>query len=255
MMSPVAALDILAARYRAPGAMEFSSPFFTLIAVMLSARTKDESVLPLLAQLFRAFPNAQAFAAARPEEVAPYINTIGLYRQKARHAVAAARIIVEQHGGKVPATMADLVALPGVGRKTASVLLAALFGIPAIAVDTHVHRVANRLGWVRTSTPAATEQALRALVPEGHWRTINRVMVPFGRELCTTPQPRCFACPLVAMCAFGKKQLTAPEDAEVALARAHAREEAIIVAHERVENELRDIPQLMHTPPYVAPRS
>ena len=120
-------------------------------------------------------------------------------------ATPMARAVTERHGGRVPRDFDALVALPGVGRKTASCVMVYAFGVPAIAVDTHVHRIANRLGWVRATTPEKTERALRATLPAKHWLDVNRVMVQFGRDVCVPGTPKCWACPVRASCAFPKK--------------------------------------------------
>lgn len=189
--------------------------------VALSARTRDEQILKLAPAFFQAFPTVQTLAAAPLLQITERINSIGMYRQKARRLSAMAKCIVEEYGGDVPTTMENLVRLPGVGRKTASVLLAAMFDTPAIAVDTHVHRVVNRLGWVRTKTADATERALLRIVPNAWQHVVNRVFVPFGRTICIAT-PRCWACPLVNDCAFAKKNLEEPEHADTIQNHIHA---------------------------------
>jgi endonuclease-3 len=188
--------------YKQRGALERDSAFETLVLVVLSARTKDEQILKLAPALFKKFPNIATLAAAQPQKVEPYLSSIGLYRQKAKNIVRLAQLLQERHHGEVPKTMAELTALPGVGRKTASVVLAACFNIPAIAVDTHVHRLANRLGVVRTQTAEQTERTLLALVPLQLQGELNRVGVPFGREICQPRTPHCSACPLQDICSY-----------------------------------------------------
>ena len=143
-----------------PGAMEIGDPYRTTVAVILSARTRDEQVLKLLPGFLKAFPNVGMLARASVKEIEAKMNTIGMYHQKAKHIQWMAEDVVKKFGGEIPRTMEELVSLAGVGRKTASVVLAACFGEATIAVDTHVHRVTNRLGWVHTKTPAKTEEAL-----------------------------------------------------------------------------------------------
>lgn len=196
-----------------PGAMELGDAFRTLVAVMLSARTRDEQVLKLLPGLFEAFPTAETLAAASVPHIESKINTIGMYRQKAKNLKKMTQMLVDQHGGCVPQTMDELTALAGVGRKTASVVLLACFGEPAIAVDTHVHRVTNRLGWVKTKTPEKTEMALRAVVPRAMWRIVNQVFVKFGRYVCIPGRPRCWMCPIQADCPYKNKALREPKEA------------------------------------------
>jgi endonuclease-3 len=199
-------------RFPNPGAMEIGGdPWRVLVAVTLSARTRDEQVLKLLPGFFRAFPTVSALADAEVGRIESTIDTIGMYRQKARNLKKMAGMLV---GNVIPSTMEELVALPGVGRKTASVVLASCFGKSAIAVDTHVHRVTNRLGWVRTKTPEQTERALLGLVPAGVMRSVNRVFVKLGRYVCLPGRPRCWDCPVRDACAFPRKNLAEPRDAD-----------------------------------------
>lgn len=209
-------LHTLAERYPNPGALHVGSPYHMIVMVALSARTRDEQILKLAPKFFERFPTVESLAAASIHEIVGRINTIGMYTQKAKHLSAMAKMIVGEFGGVVPQTMEELVCLPGVGRKTASVLLAALFDTPAIAVDTHVFRVVNRLGWVKTKTIEATERALRAIVPKSMHRIVNQVFVPFGRTICVTT-PRCWTCPIRESCAFAQKNLAVPENAETIL--------------------------------------
>lgn len=210
-----------------PGAMEVGNPYQNLVAVILSARTRDEQVLKLLPAFFKRFQTVQDLAAAEPREIEKWINTIGMYRQKAKHLHKMANDVVYRFHGSIPETMWELVSLAGVGRKTASVVLVASFGKPAIAVDTHVHRVTNRIGWVHTKTPAQTEAALLKIVPKRSYRMVNRVFVKLGRYICLPGRPRCFACPVRDRCAYAHKQLTVPKNADV-----------ILLDIERRENEL-----------------
>ncbi len=197
-----------------PGAMELGNPYQNLVGVILSARTRDEQVLKLLPDFFKAFPNPQKLAKATEKQIESKINTIGMYRQKAKNLKKMATDLVEKFDGKVPGTMEELVTLAGVGRKTASVVLVASFGKPAIAVDTHVHRVTNRLGWVKTKTPEETERALLKIVPEKLQPTVNRVFVKHGRYICIT-KPRCWMCPIRAYCRFPQKNLDPPKNADL----------------------------------------
>lgn len=139
--------------WRNPGAMEIGSPYQNLVAVMLSARTRDEQVLKLLPGFWKAFPSPEELSVATTKQIESKINTIGMYRQKAKNLKKMAGQVVQRFGGNIPSTIDELVHLAGVGRKTASVVLVASFNTPAIAVDTHVHRVTNRLGWVKTNAP------------------------------------------------------------------------------------------------------
>ena len=205
-------LQKLATLYPNPGALHVGSPYHMVVMVALSARTRDEQILKLAPKFFVRFPTVQSLASASIPEIVDHINTIGMYKQKAKHLSAMAKMVVGEFGGVVPQTMDELVRLPGVGRKTASVLLAALFDTPAIAVDTHVFRVVNRLGWVKATTVEAMERALLKLVPKSMHHIVNQVFVPFGRTICVA-SPRCWACPIRDECPFGNKNLTIPENA------------------------------------------
>lgn len=187
------------------GAVELDRPEDVLLATVLSARTRDEQVLKVYPKLRTRFPTLASLAKAKPAEIADAIKEIGLFRAKARSMQGIAQALLREHAGKVPRTMEALVALPGVGRKTANCVLCYAFRVPAIAVDTHVQRIANRLGWVRTKRPEDTERALMRLVPKDLWLHVNRVFVQFGRATCLPGRPRCYACPVARLCAYPKK--------------------------------------------------
>lgn len=217
-------LKILKRHFPNPGGMEIGGhPYRTVVAVALSARTRDEQVLKLLPGFFAAFPSSKELAAATTRQIEAKIDTIGMYRQKARNLKAMGEML-EERGGNVPSTMDELVKLPGVGRKTASVVLVSCFGVPAIAVDTHVLRVTNRLGWIRARTPEPAERALLALVPRRIMRLVNQVFVKFGRYVCVPGRPRCWACPIKDFCAYQNKNLVPPKDADAVLADIDRRE-------------------------------
>lgn len=220
-------LRMLKKRFPKPGAMEFGSAYQSLVAVLLSARTRDEQVLKLLPAFFKAFSTPQKLAKATEKQIELKIDTIGMYHQKAKNLKKMAVRIVENFDGVIPNTMEDLTSLAGVGRKTASVLLPYAFQKPAIAVDTHVFRVTNRLGWVKTKTPEQTETALLKLVPKNFHATTNRVFVKFGRYICISQKPRCWACPLQDVCEYKKKNLLLPKDAKNILMGISNRETAL----------------------------
>ena len=180
--------------------LDFDSPYQCLIATLLSAQATDVSVNLATPTLFEAYPDAYALAAATPEEVEPYIRTIGLYRTKARNAVATARLLVEEHGGQVPRTLEELIALPGVGRKTANVVLANAYGVPSIAVDTHVGRVARRLGFTKETNPDKVEADLVALFDESDWIFLHHALIFHGRRVCYARRPDCASCTLCPLC-------------------------------------------------------
>ena len=201
-------LDILAATYpEARTALDFRNPFELLVATVLSAQCTDRLVNQVTPALFAAYPDAAALAAVEPADVEPLIGRCGLFHTKARHLVAAARAIVERHGGEVPATMAELLGLPGVGRKTANCVLANAFAVPGIAVDTHVFRVANRLGLAAGRTPEQVEAQLQRRCPRARWADLHHQLIWHGRLVCHARNPRCAECPLREVCPEGRRRL------------------------------------------------
>lgn len=192
-------------RYTAKGMVDLGNAEDTLIATLLSARTRDEQVLKVYPGLRKAFPTLKDFASATPAQIASKISSIGLFRNKAKMIKALAQTLLEKHHGIVPDTMEELVALPGVGRKTASCVLAYAFKKPAIAVDVHVFRIAHRLGWVKGKTPEDVEAQLRIAADKKDWIDINRCFVQFGRDICQPRTPQCWRCPLNDICAFKDK--------------------------------------------------
>lgn len=184
---------------------DLGNPEDTLIATLLSAQTTDVQVLRVYPGLRKRFPTLRALAKADWEQIAEEINSVGLYRTKAKAIKKLAQILLDEFDGQVPSTMGELTRLPGVGRKTASVVLSFSFNQPAIAVDTHVFRIAKRLGWSKARDPKKMETELQALVPEKHWSEINRTLVPFGREFCKARRPECWRCPVADLCPYPKK--------------------------------------------------
>jgi endonuclease-3 len=186
-------------------ALDYRDPWQLLVATVMSAQTTDEQVNAVTPALFARWPEPADLAAAVPEEVEQAIYSTGFYRQKAKSIQQLSADLDERYGGEVPAELEELVTLRGVGRKTASVVLAEAFGIPAIAVDTHVNRVANRLGLVATRDPGKVEAALMALHPLKEWAGISMRYIQFGREVCEARRPRCWECPLADRCAYPEK--------------------------------------------------
>jgi endonuclease III len=180
--------------------LEFGTPFQLLIATLLSAQATDVSVNAATPALFARYPDAKSLAGATPAEVEPYIRTIGLFRNKARHAVAAAKQLEAEHQGEVPASIDELTRLPGVGRKTANVVVSNAFGIPAIAVDTHVGRLARRLGLSRAENPDHVEQDLQRLFPPERWVFLHHALILHGRRVCHARKPICGSCQLRPHC-------------------------------------------------------
>lgn len=196
-----AELEILEQTYPAAvTALDYRDPFTLLIAVILSAQTTDAGVNRVTPFLFEAYPTPQALAAADLEDVERIVKSTGFYRMKAKNIVAAARGLVERHGGLVSADREALEALPGVGRKTANVVLSVAFGEAAFAVDTHVFRVSHRLGLTLGKTPRDVEDDVTKLVPEAKWRHAHHWLILHGRQICKAPLPLCERCPLAALC-------------------------------------------------------
>ncbi len=180
--------------------LDFVDAYQLLVATMLSAQATDVSVNLATPALFAAYPDARSLSRAEPEEVEPYIRTIGLYRTKARSLVATARALVDCHGGEVPGTVEELTKLRGVGRKTANVVVSNAFGTPAIAVDTHVGRLARRLDLSRRLEPDKVESDLQSLFPAEQWVFLHHALILHGRRVCTARAPRCPDCPLCSLC-------------------------------------------------------
>lgn len=183
-------------------ALRFSTTFQLLCAVILSAQTNDNQVNKITDKLFAVASDSAALAAMSLEQIEELIKTCGLYKNKARHLQQAARIINEQYGGEVPQTREELETLPGVGRKTASVVLFVGFNIPALPVDTHVLRVANRLALAESSTPAGTEKQLCAQLAPELWGDIHHALIWHGRTICLGRKPQCAKCFLRQDCPF-----------------------------------------------------
>jgi endonuclease-3 len=197
--------DALAAAIVPTCELDFASTFELLVAVVLSAHTTDRAVNAATAQLFPVANTPAGLLALGEAGLAPYLRPVGLHNSKARHVIGLCRALIESHGGQVPGERAALEALPGVGRKTANVVLNIAFGQPTIAVDTHVQRVAARLGLARAKTPAQTEQALLACVPERHLLNAHHYLILHGRHCCKARRPECWRCPVREWCPFAEK--------------------------------------------------
>ena len=190
---------------RPTGELEHASPFELLIAVILSAQATDKGVNQATARLFPVANTPAAILALGEEGLKQYIKTIGLYNAKAANIIKTCALLLERHGGQVPRNRADLEALPGVGRKTANVILNIAFGEPTIAVDTHVFRVANRTGIAPGKTPLAVENQLLETVPEAFKRHAHHWLILHGRYVCTARQPRCDDCIIRDVCEYDGK--------------------------------------------------
>ena len=179
---------------------EARDPYRVLVSTMISLRTKDEVTLEASRRLFEQAPGPRELSRLDTGIIAELIYPAGFYAVKAKHLKKSAEIIIDRYGGKVPAERDELLELPGVGRKTANLVLNLGFGIDAICVDTHVHRISNRLGWVETKTPDETERALTELLPKRYWIEINALLIRFGQKTCTPVSPFCSRCPLADKC-------------------------------------------------------
>ena len=199
-------LERLGALYpHATCSLDWRTPYELLVATMLSAQCTDARVNLVTPALFERFPDAAAAAAVEPAEVEPYVQSTGFFRNKAKAIVGASRLLMERHGGEVPRTMEELLVLPGVARKTASVVLAWCFGINAgVTVDTHVSRLAQRLKLSRHSEPRRIEPDLMKLVPQAHWQDLSIRLIFHGRAVCTARKPDCPGCPIADLCPMGQ---------------------------------------------------
>src|SRR5438132_3082464 len=190
----------LAKLYPAVTELVHENPFQLLIATILSAQTTDRSVNLVTPELFRRYPTAEELVAADPAEVERLIKPTGFFRAKTQRIIAASRKLVELVGGEVPNTMEDLVRVPGIGRKTANVILGAGFGVPGFAVDTHVIRLTNRLNLVATRDPVKIEYQVCRMVPKEEWTGLSLRLILHGRRVCVTRRPRCKGCILNDFC-------------------------------------------------------
>lgn len=187
-------------------ALNFSTPFELLIATMLSAQCTDVRVNLVTDKLFKKYRGPEAFAAVTPEELQNDIREVGLFRTKAQNIVATSKILLQRDGGQVPPDMDRLVSLPGVGRKTANVVLANAFGIPAFAVDTHVLRVSNRIGLAKSDKPDEVERQVCRKIPRELWSQAHHWLIHHGRQICVARTPKCELCPVALYCQFHVKK-------------------------------------------------
>ena len=206
------ALDIVSRLKRmypkAKTTLDFTNPFELLIATMLSAQSTDARVNIVTKSLFRKYPNAQAFANATQPEMERDVRQTGFFRNKAKAVIAASKVLVEKHGGEVPQTMEELTALPGVGRKTANVVLGNAFNkAVGIVVDTHVARVSGRLGLTAHDNAEKIEQDLMKLIPQKEWTVFSHRLIQHGRQICIARKPKCYECRLNELCPSAEEPL------------------------------------------------
>lgn len=197
-------METLAETYHGRGAVELGDPYQVLIATIISQRTREEQTTAVSERIFAKYPDAPALAAAAEPELYGLLNGSEYREEKAPRLIALARILVERFNGQVPDNLDALLELPGVGRKTANCVLIYAFNKQAICVDTHCHRIANRLGWVQTKTPDQTEKALEKIMPQDLWAGSNRLFLQHGRALCLPTTPICSRCPIREWCAYGQ---------------------------------------------------
>ncbi len=180
--------------------LDFSNPFELLVATVLSAQTTDVRVNQVTPELFRRYPTPHALAGAERTEVETIIASTGFFRAKTESLLRLGAALVERHDGVVPGTMADLVKLPGVGRKTANVVLGNAFGVPGITVDTHFGRLVRRFAWTSHEDPVKVEHAVGELIPRKEWTQLSHVLIFHGRRTCHARRPACGACPVARLC-------------------------------------------------------
>lgn len=182
--------------------LNFKNPYELLIATMLSAQCTDERVNVVTEELFKKYNSAEAMVTLTQEEIGEKIKSCGLYKNKSKNILAASQDILNKFNGKVPNTMEDLVSLPGVGRKTANVVLSNAFGIPAIAVDTHVFRVSNRIGIAKGKNVDIVEKELMKNIPKEKWSDTHHYLIWHGRKICKARKPQCDECPVAPYCEY-----------------------------------------------------
>ena len=181
--------------------LDHQSAFQLILATVLSAQSTDVMVNKITPELFERWPSPKALAAAEPAEVEQVLSKIGMYRQKTKNVIGLSKRLLAEHGGEVPRTLAELIELPGVGRKTANVVLGVAFGTPeGVVVDTHVQRISQRLGWTKHTEPIEIEQDLMKLFPRSDWDMLSHTLIFHGRRVCAARKPACAACPVSAEC-------------------------------------------------------
>jgi endonuclease-3 len=197
-------------------ALNHTTPFELLVATMLSAQCTDVRVNIVTARMFPTHNQPEHFASITPNEIGAMIKDCGLWQTKAKHIHETSRLILSNYGGEVPPQREELIKLPGVGRKTANVVLSNAFGVPAIAVDTHVFRVANRLGLANAESVEQTEQQLMRCIPEVAWSPAHHWLIHHGRQVCDARKPKCSECPLLDLCKHGQGALKNAAKATIA---------------------------------------
>lgn len=185
--------------------LDHRSPWELLVATILSAQCTDQRVNQVTPPLFRRYPGPAELAAANLPELEQFIRSTGFFKSKAKHLIACGKVMTERFNGQVPQTMDELITLPGVGRKTANVILGNAFGQPSVVVDTHVKRVAKRLGLTKSDNPDRVEQDLQQLVPKSLWTAVSQRLLLHGRYICLARKPQCLTCPVYRHCPWKEK--------------------------------------------------
>lgn len=188
--------------------LHYRTPFQLLVAATLSAQCTDQRVNTVTEKLFRLFPDAATLAEAPRTTVEAILHPLGLFRAKSASIIGAAKLAVDKYGSEIPADMTSLVAFPGVGRKTANVILGNAFGIPGFPVDTHVKRVLRRIGVAESDNPEAIEAQVNALVPEKYWTSLSHLLILHGRQICRARNPQCERCDLRRLCLYYRRKKT-----------------------------------------------
>ncbi len=198
-------METLAGTYHGRGAVELDGPYQVLVSLVVSQRTKEEQTTVVSQRVFAKYPDLAALAEAVESELFTVLLGSEYREVKAPRLIAMARILVEQFAGRIPDDIDSLVKLPGIGRKTANCLLIYAFNREALCIDTHAHKITNRLGWVHTKTPDQTETALQKVMPRDLWAGSNRLFLQHGREIClSSAPPRCSLCPIRSLCEYGQ---------------------------------------------------
>ncbi len=201
-----AILELLVAHYpEVKSGLVFENPYQLFVATILSAQTTDEQVNRITRELFKAAPDIYTLSGMEPAQLGKYVKSCGLYRQKSKSLIGSARIIVNEFNGRIPESFKQLILLPGVGRKTANVIISSAFGQPALAVDTHVFRVSRRLGLADAKRVDQVEKQLKAVIPREHWSESHHRLIAHGRTTCHARKPNCEACFLTELCPYYKK--------------------------------------------------
>ena len=204
-----AVMGTLASTYHGRGSVELGDPYKVLVATVISQRTREEQTTEVSTRIFERYPDAAALALADEKELFELLEGSQYREAKAPRLIQMAKILVERFSGQVPNDISALLQLPGVGRKTANCVLIYAFNRPALCVDTHMHRITNRLAWVHTLAPDATERALERLIPRDLWIGSNRLFLQHGRAVCVPGVPRCSQCVVRTWCAYGQDRTTA----------------------------------------------